>query len=533
MPNDKTTVMLPKNKRNNQQQNQRANSNDSNDSKPRIPRTPKNIRNDETIIAKNNRTGKYRNSQNTSTKYSPKNSPKNDKIVPDYSLTDDEYYDDYQYDNIYEAVLSSPLLRDFIGVLFIIFSIILISATWFNASGSVLNFFEFITRFFVGNFAFAMPIFLVYLSYRIMSKRWDLYENLRALGGVMLFIISIDSYIQIGSKLPTIKNNGLETLQYHGGGLFGFIVANPLAAGVTAPVAAIIITVLLIFSLLIFTGKTFVEIWISFTELLNHLRRDEFDTGLLDGEDDGYSSGDDHSIIPSAGTNKFSKTNSDDIFPAGISTDADFNNAKIDKHGQKTSLIVGKLSDVAGGIVTKIKLKNLTDDNAISLPDSLENMSDSGDLIYTESDISTSGKLIKKSKGKHVKDGLFGYNSKNQEEADPDDLIETDRILIEGVNTSFVSNESDPYFPKDIAQPIEIGGVKTLKYGDYLDNYDPEKKKQKLAEVIVKNNKNTGLNTFSFDDENPENLDENIADDPEKTVAYKPDFVQDVNANNT
>jgi len=159
--------------------------------------------------------------------------------------------------------------RDGIALLLISFAVVIAAHVWFGLSGFVGESVFFVIGGLFGLVGLSVPAILGWLAVRVIRHPDKPGENSRISIGFALLAITVCALFAIRQGLPTLRD-GLATLQA-AGGLFGFIFANPVVAGVGVPVAVILFVLLGLFSLMVITATPVRRIPERFSDAITYL----------------------------------------------------------------------------------------------------------------------------------------------------------------------------------------------------------------------------------------------------------------------
>ncbi|MDR1033613.1 MAG: DNA translocase FtsK [Bifidobacteriaceae bacterium] len=138
---------------------------------------------------------------------------------------------------------------DAIGLLLIILAIILATHVWLGVDNQFLRGYSFGYFWIFGLFAYAAPVILVAVAvFVFMRKKFEGQQIRRTTFGALLVFLSATAILQVVTGAKPFEQIA------DGGGIFGFILCNPLSSIITTPITAIIFALLLIFGVLLITG---------------------------------------------------------------------------------------------------------------------------------------------------------------------------------------------------------------------------------------------------------------------------------------
>ncbi|MGO1167998.1 MAG: DNA translocase FtsK 4TM domain-containing protein, partial [Janibacter sp.] len=148
--------------------------------------------------------------------------------------------------------------RDGVGFLALALALIVAVREWWGLSGV---FGDLVHAVFAGTFgrvAYALPIVLVLLGVRLLRTPGDDAANARLGFGTVMALFAASGLTHIAKEIPQ-PPDGAEAMR-DGGGILGFLAADPLATAVTQWPATILLGLLGLFSLLLLTGTPLHEV---------------------------------------------------------------------------------------------------------------------------------------------------------------------------------------------------------------------------------------------------------------------------------
>ncbi|MDR2703504.1 MAG: DNA translocase FtsK [Cellulomonadaceae bacterium] len=163
--------------------------------------------------------------------------------------------------------------RDGLALLLIAFAVIIAAHQWFGISGTVGRGILFAIGGLFGLVGYVVPFILAIIAVRIIAHPDKPGENSRISLGYTLLAIVVCALIAVYKQLPTVWDGAVSLQQ--AGGILGFAFANPLAAGLSAPVAVIIFSLLGLFSLMVITATPIKRIPERFSQIILYLFADD------------------------------------------------------------------------------------------------------------------------------------------------------------------------------------------------------------------------------------------------------------------
>jgi S-DNA-T family DNA segregation ATPase FtsK/SpoIIIE len=129
------------------------------------------------------------------------------------------------------AELDPAHRRDGAGFLLLAAAAVVAAGEWFSLDGVVIEAVHWVTAGALGRAALALPLVLLALSLRLFRRPDDEHANGRIGIGLVAVGAACAGVLQVAAGLPS-PPEGAERLQ-SGGGVVGFVVANPLEAAVS------------------------------------------------------------------------------------------------------------------------------------------------------------------------------------------------------------------------------------------------------------------------------------------------------------
>ncbi len=142
--------------------------------------------------------------------------------------------------------------RDGIGFLLLLAAGVVAAGSWFGVDGAVVRWLDLAVAALVGRSSLALPLVLLALSLRLFRRPDAERENSRIGVGLLALGAASSGLLQVVAGLPT-PPDGWERMRA-GGGLLGFLVANPLEQAVSVWLAVPALVVLAGFGLLVVTA---------------------------------------------------------------------------------------------------------------------------------------------------------------------------------------------------------------------------------------------------------------------------------------
>ena len=174
--------------------------------------------------------------------------------------------------------LDPELRRDGLGLLLIALALVIAASEWFGLSGVVGDAVHFAIAGLLGVVAKAIPVIVVVMAVRIMRHPSRTQEYGRETIGLIAITLAIIALIHTAMDIPT-PGDGVEALQ-GAGGLLGYVIAAPLAAGFTTWLSVPLLIMLAFFGVLVVTATPIKSIIPRLKALFS---REEPDPGLATG----------------------------------------------------------------------------------------------------------------------------------------------------------------------------------------------------------------------------------------------------------
>ncbi|MDR2723329.1 MAG: DNA translocase FtsK 4TM domain-containing protein, partial [Cellulomonadaceae bacterium] len=146
----------------------------------------------------------------------------------------------------------SPYRRDAVGFGLFALAIVVAASEWWGIPGPFGTGVHAVIAGALGRVGVAVPVVLVMLGVGLLRRRKQVGDDGRRVIGTLLLAAATCALVAMGMGRPVFAD-GFAALQ-NAGGLLGYVLANPLAAAATAPVAVALFVLLAAFSLLIITA---------------------------------------------------------------------------------------------------------------------------------------------------------------------------------------------------------------------------------------------------------------------------------------
>lgn len=148
--------------------------------------------------------------------------------------------------------LDSVHRRDGLGLLLVALSVVVAAAVWFGVDGWFTAGLGIVAAYLLGSLDIAVPVLLLAVAWRTLRHPDDTATNGRLLIGGIAVVMAVAGIWQISQGLPS-PSDGFDALSA-GAGIIGWLMTAPITAALGTVVATIVLTLLLIFGLLVFTG---------------------------------------------------------------------------------------------------------------------------------------------------------------------------------------------------------------------------------------------------------------------------------------
>lgn len=148
--------------------------------------------------------------------------------------------------------LDPELRRDGLGLILIAFALVVAASEWFGLAGAVGNAAHFAIAGLLGVAAKVIPVILIVMAVRIMRHPSRTQEYGRETIGITAITIAVIALIHTGMGIPS-PSAGVESLQ-GAGGVLGYAVSAPLAAGFTTWLSVPLLILLAFFGVLVVTA---------------------------------------------------------------------------------------------------------------------------------------------------------------------------------------------------------------------------------------------------------------------------------------
>lgn len=148
--------------------------------------------------------------------------------------------------------LDPELRRDGLGLLLLAFALVVAASEWFGLAGAVGNAVHFAIAGLVGVAAKALPVIVVVMAIRIMRHPSKTQEYGRETIGLIAITLAVIALIHTAMGIPSPSDGAVELQR--AGGLLGYVIAAPLAAGFTTWLSVPLLILLAFFGVLVVTA---------------------------------------------------------------------------------------------------------------------------------------------------------------------------------------------------------------------------------------------------------------------------------------
>ena len=170
---------------------------------------------------------------------------------------------------------------DSVGLALIALAVVLGASVWFEVAGPIGSAIATMTYLLMGAGALILPIALVVLAVALMLGYQPHPQNrMRTIGGSALIIAAMLGLLQIMAGNPEAWSDRMQA-----GGVIGFVIGGPLAAGFTEYLAIPLLLLLIVFGALQATGISVREL---FAIIRNFIERHRDDEDYDDYYEDDY-----------------------------------------------------------------------------------------------------------------------------------------------------------------------------------------------------------------------------------------------------
>ena len=160
---------------------------------------------------------------------------------------------------------------DSVGLALIALAVVLGASVWFEVAGPIGSAIATMTYLLMGAGALILPIALVVLAVALMLGYQPHPQNrMRTIGGSALIIAAMLGLLQIMAGNPEAWSDRMQA-----GGVIGFVIGGPLAAGFTEYLAIPLLLLLIVFGALQATGISVRELFIIIRNFIERHRDDE------------------------------------------------------------------------------------------------------------------------------------------------------------------------------------------------------------------------------------------------------------------
>ncbi len=187
--------------------------------------------------------------------------------------------------------------RDGLALGLLALAVICAIGSWFQGAGPVGNGIDKAVRVIFGAPGVVLPALLVAAAVVLMRTQGDREHRTRRVIGGVAVTLAVTGIFQVFHAASLAGRPDSTALRRSAGGAAGWLLGQPLYAGVTAAPAVILLTLLAIFGLLLLTGTAIREVPAAVAGGLGRIRGDR--TGEPDLADDYYD-GPDDSFDPAA-----------------------------------------------------------------------------------------------------------------------------------------------------------------------------------------------------------------------------------------
>ncbi len=176
--------------------------------------------------------------------------------------------------------------RDGLALGLVAVAVICAIGSWFQGAGPVGSGIDKAVRVMLGAPGVVLPVLLVVAAVVLMRTRGDrAHRTRRVIGGVAL-TLAVTGIFQVFHAASLAARSDSTQLRETAGGAVGWLLGQPLYAGVTAAPAVILLTLLAVFGLLLLTGTAIRDVPAAVAGAVDWLRGDRGADSEFVGDDD-------------------------------------------------------------------------------------------------------------------------------------------------------------------------------------------------------------------------------------------------------
>ena len=142
--------------------------------------------------------------------------------------------------------------RDGIGFALLAAAVVVAAREWWGLRGAVGEVIHAVVAGTMGRVAYVLPIALLLLGLRLLRRPDDARATNRVTIGASALSFAAAGLVHLSAGLPTPPDGAVRMRA--AGGILGFLASSPLAAAVTSPGAAVLLSLLAVFGLLVVTA---------------------------------------------------------------------------------------------------------------------------------------------------------------------------------------------------------------------------------------------------------------------------------------
>ena len=149
--------------------------------------------------------------------------------------------------------LDPDVRRDGLGLALVAVAVVVAAREWWGLRGGFGDLVHAVAAGTTGRVALALPLVLAVVALRLLRRPDNTQANHRVSIGLSVLAVSVTGLVHLASGRPSPVTDGAGPVR-EAGGILGYLVASPLAAGTGTWVAAVLLSLLALFGVLVTTA---------------------------------------------------------------------------------------------------------------------------------------------------------------------------------------------------------------------------------------------------------------------------------------
>jgi len=149
--------------------------------------------------------------------------------------------------------LDPDVRRDGVGLALVAAAVVVAAREWWGLRGGFGDLVHAVAAGTTGRVALVLPLILAVVALRLLRRPDSAQANHRVTIGLAVLAVAVTGLVHLAAGTPNPVTDGAEPVR-QAGGILGYLVASPLAAGTGTWVAAVLLSLLALFGVLITTA---------------------------------------------------------------------------------------------------------------------------------------------------------------------------------------------------------------------------------------------------------------------------------------